>query len=253
MKERHQQIISLLEESRELDIATLREQLSASEATIRRDLLFLEENGMVIRTIGGARLKEVPSLVVRTFEEREQKNQKEKELIAAAASKLVSPGMVVAIDSGTTAWRVAASLKQKGPLTVITTALAVIEELGPVDDISLFCIGGQFRKENLDFIGGNVIQELNKIHVDLAFLGADSLIIPGKGLFANDYFTSLISKAISLCCDKLTVVMDHTKINAQGAFLAVPTSDIDLVIIDSGLNDTSRNILESEPFELMLV
>lgn len=46
----------------------------------------------------------------------------EKELIATAASKLVEPGMVVAIDSGTKTWRVASSIKKKGQLTVIITA-----------------------------------------------------------------------------------------------------------------------------------
>jgi DeoR/GlpR family transcriptional regulator of sugar metabolism len=253
MKERQKKIISLLNNNRELGIAAFIKELSASEATIRRDLSYLEEEGIIIRTIGGARLKDTPSLVVRTFEERAEKNRKEKELIAAAAAKLVEPGSVVAIDSGTTAWRVAALLKGIKPLTVITTALAVIEEIGSCEDYTIFCIGGQFRRENLDFIGGNVIEELNKVHVDIAFLGADSLIIPGKGLFANDYFTSLVSKALSSCCDRCVVVMDHSKINAQGAFLALPSQNIDVVVTDSGLNETSKSLMEDEPFEMIVV
>jgi len=253
LKERHERIISLLEDHKEMDISSFRKELHTSEATIRRDLNFLEHEGIIIRTIGGACLRDKPSLVVRTFDERVQKNRKQKESIAHAASKIVQSGMVIAIDSGTTSWLVASKLKDKGPLTVITSALGVIEELGAIENISLFCFGGQFRRENLDFIGNSVTEQFKKVHADIAFLGADSLMIPGKGLFANEYFTSMVSRSISSCCDRCVVVADHTKINAQGTFLAVPAQNIHLVITDTGLSDASRRLLREESYEVMFV
>jgi DeoR/GlpR family transcriptional regulator of sugar metabolism len=253
MKDRHRKLIELLEDRKELDITTLTGELSASEATVRRDLSFLEQKGLVIRTIGGARLRDKPSLVARTFNERVERNRSEKEAIARAAVELVESGMVVAVDSGTTGWLVAASLKTKGPLTVITSALGVIEELGAVDNISLFCFGGLFRRENLDFVGDNVTDQFGRVHVDVAFLGADSLMVPGRGLYANEYFTSLVSRAISSCCDRCVVVADHTKINAQGTFLAVQAECIHLVITDSGLSDALKRALKEEPYEVKVV
>jgi DeoR/GlpR family transcriptional regulator of sugar metabolism len=253
MKDRHKKLIALLENRKELDIPTLTGELSASEATVRRDLSYLEQKGMVIRTIGGAMLRDKLSLVARTFNERVERNRRDKEAIARAAAGLVESGMVVAVDSGTTGWLVAASLKTKGPLTVITSALGVIEELGAVDNISLFCFGGQFRRENLDFVGDNVTDQFGRVHVDVAFLGADSLMVPGRGLYANEYFTSLVSRAISSCCDRCVVVADHTKINAQGTFLAVPAQGIHLFITDSGLSDASKRALKGEPYEVKIV
>ncbi len=252
LKERQRRLVALLESRKELDIPTLIQELAASEATIRRDLSILEERGLLIRTIGGARLRDTPSLVVRTFEERGRKCRREKEAIARAAAALVEPGMVVAIDSGTTSWRVAAALKRKGPLTVITSALGVIEELGSAPGIELFCMGGQFRRENLDFIGDTVTEQLEKVHADIAFMGADSLI-PERGLFATDYFTSLVSRALSRCCSRCVVVVDHSKISAQGTFLGVPVQDIHLVITDWGVDQTSRRLLEEAPCELTVV
>jgi DeoR/GlpR family transcriptional regulator of sugar metabolism len=252
VKERHRKLISLLETERELVIPALIQQLGASEATIRRDLSILEDRGILIRTIGGARLRDTPSLVARTFEERVKRCRKEKEAIAHAAGELVKPGMVVAIDSGTTSWRVAAALRKKGPLTVITSALGVIEELGSAPDITLFLMGGQFRKFNLDFVGSTVIEQIAQIYADIAFLGADSLLF-GKGLFANDYITSLVSKALSRSCRKCVVVADHTKIDTQGTFLAVPLENIHQVITDSGVGEALRQRLEREPYELSIV
>jgi DeoR/GlpR family transcriptional regulator of sugar metabolism len=252
LKERHRKIISLLETQKEIDIAGLLGQLTASEATIRRDLSILEENGFLIRTLGGARLRDTPSLVVRTFDERGKKCRLEKEAIARAAAELVRPGMVVAIDSGTTSWRVAASLKKKGPLTVLTSALGVIEELGSAADIALFCMGGQFRRENLDFIGDSVTDQLARVHADIAFLGADALI-PGKGLFCTDYFTSLVTQALSRCCGRCVVVADHSKINAQGTFLGVAEVNIHQIITDAGIEDGARRLLEKGPCVLTIV
>jgi DeoR family transcriptional regulator, aga operon transcriptional repressor len=248
---RQEKLIALLEVSRELDIPTLTRELGASEATVRRDLSLLEGRGIIIRTIGGARLKDKQSLVVRTFDERVQRHRREKESIASKAAGLVKPGMVVAVDSGTTGWLVASFLKATRPLTVITSALGVIEELGAIDGIDLVCLGGQFRKENLDFIGENVTRQFGSVHVDMAFLGGDSLMLPGKGMYANDYLTSLVSRAIGSCCDRCVVVMDHSKLNVQGTFLAIPCRDIHLVITDSGTGEDARRLLRGEPFDVM--
>jgi DeoR/GlpR family transcriptional regulator of sugar metabolism len=252
LKDRHRKIISLLETHKEMDMAGLLGQLAASEATIRRDLGMLEENGYLTRTVGGARLRDTPSLVARTFDERGRKCGPEKEAIARAAAELVRPGMVVAIDSGTTSWRVAALLKKKGPLTVITSALGVIEELGSAADIALFCMGGQFRLENLDFIGDSVTAQLARVHADIAILGADALI-PGKGLFCADYFTSLVSQAFSSCCARCVVVADHSKFHAQGTFLGVAEEKIHQIITDAGIEEGARRLLEKGPCVLTIV
>ena len=70
----------------------------------------LESAGQVVRTFGGARLAAESSLLERTFGQKRELLRREKETIAREAARLVSPGMTVALDSGTTVWRVAAAL-----------------------------------------------------------------------------------------------------------------------------------------------
>jgi DeoR/GlpR family transcriptional regulator of sugar metabolism len=97
-----------------------------------------------------------------------------------------------------------------------------------------------------------VTEQLGKVHADIAFMGADSLI-PTRGVFATDYFTSLVSRALSRCCSRCVVVVDHSKINAQGTFLGVPIDDIHLVITDSALDGSSRRLLEETPCQVTVV
>ena len=69
MNQRQIDLVKLLEQEGELNIEALSNGLSASEATIRRDLITLEETGHIVRTFGGARVISAPSLVVSTFEQ----------------------------------------------------------------------------------------------------------------------------------------------------------------------------------------
>ena len=53
-------------------------------------------------------------MLEQTFHAKRERARAEKERIALRAAELVQPGMVVALDSGTTTWRLAAALKGLG-------------------------------------------------------------------------------------------------------------------------------------------
>jgi DeoR/GlpR family transcriptional regulator of sugar metabolism len=252
MKPRHEALMKLLRERGELDIATMVSELDASEATIRRDLSRLDEAGLLTRKFGGARLLEPSSLVVQTFAQKRKLLRREKERIARRAAEFVKPGMSIAIDSGTTTWCVAAALKERAPLKVVTTALPVIEELGPVDDIEVICVGGRFNPLNLDFVGSEVVAEFAKFRTDIAFLGVDSLV-PGRGAFAETQETAVIIRATAASADRKVVVMDHTKLGTPACFLGIASDDITCLVTDAGLSPKQRKTLEAEPYELELV
>ncbi|NMA42533.1 MAG: DeoR/GlpR transcriptional regulator [Oligosphaeraceae bacterium] len=129
---RQTKIFNYLQDVPEVSVAELVKLTGASEATVRRDLLNMEKEGLLVRTFGGARCAVQQSLVLRTFEHRSMLQHDQKLAIAAAAADLIKPGMTIVIDSGTTCWHFSAQLKLKEikPLRIITPALAVIETLG---------------------------------------------------------------------------------------------------------------------------
>jgi DeoR/GlpR family transcriptional regulator of sugar metabolism len=175
--------------------------------------------------------------------------QIEKQQIAQAAASLVRPGMTVALDSGSTIWRIAVALRDKVPLVVVTASLPVIEELGGIDGITLICPGGQFRQANLDFVGPTTTETISKLRADIAFLGGDSLVA-GRGLFAAEPESAAVVAALSRIADRRVATLDHSKFTQGGSFLGVGSSDLHCVITDSGLPKSTDNAFASEPYEL---
>ncbi|MHC4873332.1 MAG: DeoR/GlpR family DNA-binding transcription regulator [Planctomycetota bacterium] len=251
MNNRQEKLLELLKEKGELDVSQLSTALSASEATIRRDLIAMEKDSLIIRTLGGAKPQDARSIVAETFGEKQEKFREEKERIARKAAELVSPGMTIAIDSGSTAWRLSASLKDKGPLIVITSALAAVEELGPVEGMKVYCSGGQFRSENLDFTGTGNWPLLEKMRADIAFISCDALI-PGKGAYSRDESSSETGSALSNLADRTIVICDHSKFDKKSCSYRIIADDvIDAIVTDSGINKESAEQL-SKSCELIL-
>jgi DeoR/GlpR family transcriptional regulator of sugar metabolism len=171
------------------------------------------------------------SLVNRTFEQRASQNHYEKMRIAAEAAKLVQPGMTIAIDSGTTCMTFAAALKDKAPLRIITSALAVIETLGGIPGIEINLVGGKFRLDNLDFYGAVSINAFKQFHADIAFMGCDALL-PELGAFSLDQESAAISQAMNNCVSKLVLLCSSGKVGQSGSFLVFQPGEIDQIITD---------------------
>lgn len=230
---RQTKILNYLQDVPEVSVVELVRLTGASEATIRRDLLEMEKNGLLVRTFGGARCAVQQSLVLRTFEHRSMLQHDQKLAIAAAAADLVKPGMTIVIDSGTTCWHFSAQLKLKeiAPLRIITSALAVIETLGGTEGIEIHLVGGQFRVSNLDFCGPLSASIFGNFHADAAILGCDSFL-PRTGAFSQDMDSAAVSQAMVQCADKRILLCDHSKFTKNGCYRILALQEIHYVVTD---------------------
>lgn len=224
-------IMDCLQRTQEMRVTDLIDLTGAAVATVRRDLLELEKQKLIVRTFGGIRSVDQKSLVDRTFEQRANCQALEKQRIAAAAAELVNPGMTIAIDSGTTCMYLASMLKTKAPLRIITSALAVIETLGGVPDIEINLVGGRFRVENLDFYGAISINTFKQFHADMVFMSCDALL-PEHGAFAHDQESAAISQALISCASRRVLMCDSRKIGQSGAFRVFSPDQIDYLVTD---------------------
>ncbi len=245
---RQKKILDCLQGESELKVSDLVELTGASIATVRRDLLEMEKNNLIVRTFGGIRAVDQKSLVARTFEQRSSLQSLEKQRIASAAAQLVQPGMTIAIDSGTTCMNFAAALKNKAPLRIITSALAVIETLGGVPGMEINLVGGRFRLENLDFYGALSINTFRQFHVDIAFMGCDTLL-PADGAFSHEQESAAISQAMGGRAGKRVLLCDSSKIGKSGAFLAFAPEEIDHIVTDAfvpALTESGYDVIVAE-------
>jgi len=125
--QRRQKILEFLQFHQVASISGLAEMLGASEATIRRDLEWLETQGIAERTHGGAVLTQRMPLEP-AYASSAQAHPEEKRRIGLAAAALVRDGETIFLNSGTTTTQVMQSLLARQDLrdiTVITNSVPV--------------------------------------------------------------------------------------------------------------------------------
>src|SRR5437660_11589943 len=117
VEERRQKVLELVNEHGFIALSDLAKTLNTSESTIRRDLEYWHQHGLIKRTHGGAMFREdaqgLPPLEERTSREIEEKRQ-----IAKAAANRIQNGDSILIDGGTTTLELAKLLVDR-PLQIV--------------------------------------------------------------------------------------------------------------------------------------
>jgi len=152
-----------------MHVADLAENFGVSEMTVRRDLRELARAGKLERVRGGA----VKASTEPPFEETAVERYDAKDRIGAAAAELVEDGQTVMIDIGTTTLQAARHLHGR-QITVVTSSLAVYEELVPDPAIELLLPGGIVRRNYRSLVGVIAEDSLRKLKADVLFLGTSS-------------------------------------------------------------------------------
>jgi DeoR/GlpR family transcriptional regulator of sugar metabolism len=151
-------------------VSQLAVSFGVSEMTVRRDLDELARDGHIERVRGGAvTVSSEPPFDQTLIERFDEKNA-----IGAAAAALVDDGQTVMLDIGTTTLQAARHLHGK-TLTVVTSSLAVYEELVPDEAIELILPGGTVRRNYHSLVGILAETALRQLKADILFLGTSAV------------------------------------------------------------------------------
>src|SRR5438067_7532461 len=175
-------LLELLTDSGRVSVEDAAERLNVSQATIRRDFDQLAQQQMITRTRGGAVANGVSYDLPLRY--KTAKHASEKQRIGTAAAALVSPGMVVGLNGGTTTTEVARALAVRpelagnvddAQLTVVTNALNIANELLVRSRMKIVVTGGVVRPQSFELVGplGGAI--LGEVTLDVALFGVDAL------------------------------------------------------------------------------
>ena len=174
--ERQQHIIDILKKKHSISIKALAKTIYASEASVRRDIQKLESMGIIERIYGGVVLSEYKNEVV-PVNLRDSANSESKEMIAFNASKLISEGDTVMLDSSSTARRICRYLKGKKNIKIITNNMRVCSE---ASDVSVFLTGGMFSKTRECFVGSFAENFIASVHADILFFSSTGISKTGE-------------------------------------------------------------------------
>jgi len=184
--------------------------LCVSDMTIRRDLRKLADAGRVVRSHGGAAPAESVMFEFQ-FLERAQLNDEQKEAIGKTAAALVKDGQSVLLDSGTTTLALARQLRDRRGITVITTSLPIAAALQSATGVETLLLGGFVRRDSPDLGGSLTESNLDSLHADLAFIGADGIDLDGNVYNASIAVGQMLFKMVTRATDSY-VVADSSKI-----------------------------------------
>ena len=170
LNERQTTLLALVRSRGYATVEWLAEHFSVSAQTVRRDIIRLDECGMLQRFHGGAGAADA-SVVRLGYAEKQELAVEAKLAIGAAAARLVPNGASVFVDVGTTAKAVARALARHTSLRVFTNSLAAAGQFAGREGVEVVVTGGLLRGHDGSLVGDSVTATLRDLRLDIAFIG----------------------------------------------------------------------------------
>jgi DeoR/GlpR family transcriptional regulator of sugar metabolism len=226
-RHRRDSILAELYEKKEVTASSLSDLLGASEATVRRDLRALADEGSLELNYGGARL---PSRVDFSYRSKAVRNVEAKRIIGQMAGELVAEGDQVFVDSGTTCFQLTPVLKRRRSLSVIVNSARLALELD-MPHLDVILLGGHYRPDRMDTVGPLARAALDQLRGYKAFIGADGLSTD-IGLLASDVESAFLFRQAVANARETTLLADHTKFLTPALCKIVGWEPIGRVVTD---------------------
>jgi DeoR family transcriptional regulator of aga operon len=250
-EERRREILELLGSDGRVLVRDLSKRFRTSLITIRKDLESLHHQGFLERTHGGALPVRTGALQDRSLQEKERLFRQQKMRIAAAALRMIRPGQVIILDSGTTTTAIARGCVRLNNLTVITNATNIAAELAN-SAVEVILTGGTLRKNSFSLVGPLAEESLRKLSADMLFLAVDGFDT-GYGLTTPNQAEARVNHAMSEAARRTIVVCDSSKFGRRSLSLIMPVASVHETITDRGIPKQDLKALREAEVEVTLV
>jgi DeoR family fructose operon transcriptional repressor len=247
-EKRRQKVLDLVAEKGFASLTDLAQQLGISESTIRRDLDFWDQQGMLKRTHGGA-VSRPESLAFPALEDRSTSQLEEKKRIARAAAARIHDGDAILLDGGTTTLEVARLLVGRR-LQIVTNSLPIANLFASSRETDLIMLGGYIFPRTGVALGPLTVRAMEDIHVHQAILSVGG--ITAKGLFNSNMLLVETERRMMRCADEVVVVADSTKIGRPALAFLCEVASIDTLIVDNGITPAQHQLIDKADARLII-
>jgi DeoR family transcriptional regulator, fructose operon transcriptional repressor len=248
VEERRQKILDLVSERGYISLAELAKALDASESTLRRDLDYWGQQGLLRRTHGGAILRE-DSQALPALEERSSRELEEKRAIAKVAAARVRDGDAVLLDGGTTTLEVARLLVGR-PLQVVTNSLPIANLFASSRETDLVILGGYVYPRTGVALGPLTVRMMEDLHVQQTIMSTGG--ITARGLFNSNMLLVETERQMMRCAEEVVVVADYTKIGKQALAFLCELAAVDTLVVDGKATAEQRQLVEAAGVRLLV-
>ncbi|WP_242639967.1 DeoR/GlpR family DNA-binding transcription regulator [Mycolicibacterium sp. S2-37] len=246
------EVLAMLRARGEMSSAELCAVLGVSAVTLRRDLSELADQGLVVRTHGGARPVgsgdgEIPVRL------RDHRLVAIKRRIAQHAAALVPYGPhAVGLTGGVTTFEVARALRGRPQMTIVTNSLSIAGECAMDAHMRVIMTGGLIRTNSMEAVGPLSEYAFQAITVGTAILGADGMSAE-SGATTYDDSEARTSIVMADNAQRVIVAVDGSKIGKVTFANMVGLNRIDDLVTDSGADPAQLERIAAAGVEVHVV
>lgn len=235
---RSEQIVKLLLRAGSATIEEIIAVAGSSAPSIRRDLVRLENRGLIRRTHGGATLGEPllyePFRYDSSFLAREQRFAAEKRRIGLAAAELVLANETVGLTAGTTTTHIGRSLRHREKIQIITNAVNIGMELCNQPGIRTYLTGGVVPWAwSFSLTGNSALTFLDDVYMDKVFLSVTGFDVE-RGATSLEPDEALVYRKMLKQSKQVIAVADSSKLGKVGPAFICKASEVHTLVTDVG-------------------
>ena len=246
---RHDRILAELAKRGAVSVQELAILLDTSSATIRRDIVELDAIGTLLRTHGGAALRDRHQEV--SYDAKVMAYLPEKRRIGAYAAALIKPGATVGCGGGTTVMQMMNSMKRLS-LHIVTTAVNVALELRDAPDITVMLTGGIMRARTAEVVGHVCERTLRDVNLDLAIIGADG-VHSDLGFTTYNSEEAYTNRVLIDRAREVWILADRSKLGQVRPAIIHDISAANLLITDSGASPDQLEAIRQKGTKVVCV
>jgi DeoR family transcriptional regulator of aga operon/DeoR family fructose operon transcriptional repressor len=247
--QRRERILDYLNLHKIVRSSELSNLLNVSEATVRRDLAWMENEGILNRTHGGAVLSESfqfePEYTLRA-----KRQVQEKRDIGRLAADMINDGDIVFVNSGTTTSQLIHNIRPNADITIVTNNLSAALEINE-SSFELILVGGVLQPKLNSVAGMFAVDNLNQIYADQAFIGVDGISINQGYTVPSLAEAEIVRMMFEQTKGPVTVLADITKWESVSNFVVADIDQVNRIITDDELGPIAREALADFQVEVI--
>jgi DeoR/GlpR family transcriptional regulator of sugar metabolism len=246
VNERKEKIIAAAYKEGFVSITEMAGELGVCEATVRRDIQALSEEGRLEVAHGGAYVVKNSDY---SFMSKSVRNAEAKKTIAELAAEMVKDGDQIFLDSGTTCFEMTQYLRARKSVSIIVNSVRTAEELN-APGLNVLMLGGKYRPDRMDCIGPIAEQTLDKLRGYTAFVGTDGMSREFGFTSVDVESTNLLSLAVKN--SKQTILLaDSSKFDKPALYKIRDIRLVSVVITEKKPTDEWCKFFDKNKIELV--
>jgi len=246
---RQKEIVKYIKARKSASSTELSGFFSVTEETIRKDLQELSDRGELLRTFGGAAVREYNG--ERPLNQRVIQHYAEKQKIACMAAKLITADNLIVMDASSTISVLAKEIPNNLNVVVLTNSLENTNTLSQNAGVTVYCTGGKLHKKSLSFQGILTESAIKTYNAEKAFISCAALD-RRLGVMDTNEEEARVKRNMMAISREVYLLTDSSKIGSIAHITTCPIGALTAIVTDSGVSQATVREFEDAGVRVMI-